>query len=95
MTPTPLLRLMTKVARLYYEQGLRQAEIADRLDLSQSRVSRLLKQDWRAATEHLLKCSDEKLKAAAQADAKAEAGGAEAQLAAAEHTERAAWRNQR
>jgi DNA-binding transcriptional regulator LsrR (DeoR family) len=44
MTPTPLLRLMTKVARLYYEQGLRQAEIADRLDLSQSRVSRLLKQ---------------------------------------------------
>jgi DNA-binding transcriptional regulator LsrR (DeoR family) len=44
MTPTPLLRLMTKVARLYYEQGLRQAEIADRLDISQSRVSRLLKQ---------------------------------------------------
>ena len=44
MTPTPLLRLMTKVAQLYYEQGLRQAEIADRLDLSQSRVSRLLKQ---------------------------------------------------
>jgi DNA-binding transcriptional regulator LsrR (DeoR family) len=44
LTPTPLLRLMTKVARLYYEQGLRQAEIADRLDLSQSRVSRLLKQ---------------------------------------------------
>jgi DNA-binding transcriptional regulator LsrR (DeoR family) len=35
---------MTKVAQLYYEQGLRQAEIADRLDLSQSRVSRLLKQ---------------------------------------------------
>jgi DNA-binding transcriptional regulator LsrR (DeoR family) len=26
MTPTPLLRLMTKVARLYYEQGLRQAD---------------------------------------------------------------------
>jgi DNA-binding transcriptional regulator LsrR (DeoR family) len=44
MTPTPLLRLMTKVASLYHEQGLRQAEIADRLDLSQSRVSRLLKQ---------------------------------------------------
>ena len=44
MTPTPLLRLMTKVARLYYEQGLRQAEIADQLDLCQSRVSRLLKQ---------------------------------------------------
>lgn len=44
MTSTPLLRLMTRVARLYYEQGMRQAEIADRLDLSQSRVSRLLKQ---------------------------------------------------
>jgi DNA-binding transcriptional regulator LsrR (DeoR family) len=44
MTPTPLLRLMTKVARLYYEQGMRQAEIANQLDLSQSRVSRLLKQ---------------------------------------------------
>jgi DNA-binding transcriptional regulator LsrR (DeoR family) len=44
MTPTPQLRLMAKVARLYYEQGLRQAEIADRLDLSQSRISRLLKQ---------------------------------------------------
>jgi DNA-binding transcriptional regulator LsrR (DeoR family) len=44
MTPTPQLRLMAKVARLYYEQGLRQAEIADKLDLSQSRISRLLKQ---------------------------------------------------
>ena len=44
MTPHPMLRLMTKVASLYHEQGLRQAEIADRLDLSQSRVSRLLKQ---------------------------------------------------
>jgi DNA-binding transcriptional regulator LsrR (DeoR family) len=44
MTSTPLLRLMARVARLYHEQGLRQAEIADRLDLSQSRVSRLLKQ---------------------------------------------------
>jgi DNA-binding transcriptional regulator LsrR (DeoR family) len=44
MTPNPLLRLMTKVAQLYHEQGLRQAEIAERLDLSQSRVSRLLKQ---------------------------------------------------
>lgn len=44
MAPAPLLRLMTRVARLYYEQGMRQGEIADRLDLSQSRVSRLLKQ---------------------------------------------------
>lgn len=35
-------RLVTKVARLYHVRGLRQAEIASRLDLSQSRVSRLL-----------------------------------------------------
>jgi len=35
-------RLVTKVARLYHVRGLRQAEIAARLDLSQSRVSRLL-----------------------------------------------------
>jgi len=35
-------RLATKVARLYHVRGLRQAEIAARLDLSQSRVSRLL-----------------------------------------------------
>lgn len=37
------LRLMTKVARLYYERGLRQAEIAAQLHLSQATVSRLLK----------------------------------------------------
>ena len=34
--------LMTKVAVLYYENGIRQAEIADRLHLSQPTVSRLL-----------------------------------------------------
>jgi len=33
---------MTKVARLYYEHGLRQPEIAKRLSLSQATVSRLL-----------------------------------------------------
>ncbi len=33
------LSLMTKVARLYHEQGLRQPEIAQRLNVSQSRVS--------------------------------------------------------
>jgi DNA-binding transcriptional regulator LsrR (DeoR family) len=38
------LRQMTKIASLYYEAGLNQPEIAARLDLSQSRVSRLLKQ---------------------------------------------------
>ena len=35
-------RLVTKVARLYHVRGLRQGEIAERLRLSQSRVSRLL-----------------------------------------------------
>lgn len=36
--------LLVKVARLYHEQGLRQPEIAERLHISQSRVSRLLKE---------------------------------------------------
>lgn len=36
--------LLVKVARLYHEQGVRQPEIAERLHLSQSRVSRLLKE---------------------------------------------------
>jgi DNA-binding transcriptional regulator LsrR (DeoR family) len=38
------LRLVTKVARLYHARGLRQVEIAERLHLSQPRVSRLLAQ---------------------------------------------------
>jgi len=38
------LRLITRVARLYYEAGLKQPEIAARLRLSQPKVSRLLKQ---------------------------------------------------
>ncbi len=37
------LRLMTRVARLYYDVGLKQPEIAARLRLSQPKVSRLLK----------------------------------------------------
>ena len=37
-------RLLTKVARLYHHSGLRQVEIADRLRISQTRVSRLLRQ---------------------------------------------------
>jgi DNA-binding transcriptional regulator LsrR (DeoR family) len=41
---TDSMRLMTKVARLYHARGLRQAEIAERLRLSQPRVSRLLAQ---------------------------------------------------
>lgn len=35
--------MMTHVARLYHLQGVRQPEIASRLDLSQAKVSRLLK----------------------------------------------------
>ena len=38
------LRLMTRVARLYHDDGVRQPEIARRLRLSQPKVSRLLKQ---------------------------------------------------
>jgi DNA-binding transcriptional regulator LsrR (DeoR family) len=37
------LRLMTRVARLYHESGVRQPEIAARLRLSQPKVSRLLR----------------------------------------------------
>lgn len=38
------LPIVTKVAKLYHESRLRQPEISERLNLSQSRVSRLLKQ---------------------------------------------------
>ena len=38
------LRLMAKVARRYYNSSLRQVEIAARLNISQTRVSRLLQQ---------------------------------------------------
>ncbi len=48
------LRLMTKVAYMYYEQGLRQTEIATRLSLSQASVSRLLK---RAQEEEIIRIS--------------------------------------
>lgn len=46
------MRMMTKVARLYYEQDLGQAEIAGQLNLSQSTVSRLLK---RARQERIVR----------------------------------------
>lgn len=36
-------RLMVRVARMYYEQGQRQPQIAERLHISQAKVSRLLK----------------------------------------------------
>jgi DNA-binding transcriptional regulator LsrR (DeoR family) len=41
---TDQLRLLSKVARLYHERGIRQPQIAADLHISQSRVSRLLKQ---------------------------------------------------
>ena len=37
------LRLMARIARMYHERGMRQAEIAAELHVSQPRVSRLLK----------------------------------------------------
>lgn len=46
------LRLMTKVARLYYEKKLYQSEIAEQLDLSQATISRLLK---RAEQEQIVR----------------------------------------
>jgi DNA-binding transcriptional regulator LsrR (DeoR family) len=52
MTRTDELRLLSKVARLYYEQGRRQSEIASQLDLSQATVSRLLK---RAEEEQIVR----------------------------------------
>jgi DNA-binding transcriptional regulator LsrR (DeoR family) len=38
------LRLMSKIARMYHEQGMRQPQIAADLHISQSRISRLLRQ---------------------------------------------------
>ena len=48
------LRLMTKIARLYYEFDLNQMEIARRLRLSQATVSRLFK---RAKAEGIIRIS--------------------------------------
>lgn len=44
MSDVDQFRLMVKAARLYHTHGMRQTEIADRLKISQSRVSRLLTQ---------------------------------------------------
>ena len=46
------LRLITKVASLYYEHEMRQSDIAAQLDLSQAGVSRLLK---RAQEENIVR----------------------------------------
>jgi DNA-binding transcriptional regulator LsrR (DeoR family) len=42
--PKEHIRLLTKVARMYHERGMRQPQIAAQLHVSQARVSRLLKQ---------------------------------------------------
>ena len=52
MARTHELRLITKVAHLYHERGVRQADIARQLDLSQATVSRLLK---RAEEEQIVR----------------------------------------
>ncbi len=52
MTRVDELRLMTKVARLYYQDGVGQREIAAQLDVSQASISRLLK---RAELEHIVR----------------------------------------
>jgi DNA-binding transcriptional regulator LsrR (DeoR family) len=48
------LRLLAKVATLYYERKMRQTEIAELLDLSQATISRLLK---RALEENIVRIS--------------------------------------
>lgn len=52
MTRIDELRLMTKVARLYYSMHFRQTQIADQLDISQATISRLLK---RAQEEQIVR----------------------------------------
>jgi DNA-binding transcriptional regulator LsrR (DeoR family) len=37
------IRLMAKVARMYYDQGIRQHQITERLNIHQSKISRMLK----------------------------------------------------
>ncbi len=46
------LRLMTKVARMYYGLHYKQTQIADQLDISQATISRLLK---RAQDEQIIR----------------------------------------
>ena len=48
------LRLMARVARMYYERDMRQSEIADQLGLSQATISRLFK---RAKEEGIIRIS--------------------------------------
>ncbi len=50
---TEQLRLITKVARLYHQNGLKQPEIAERLDISQATVSRALRDAERLGIVHI------------------------------------------
>lgn len=52
--PLEELRLLARVALLYYKEGMKQSEIADRLDLSQATVSRMLR---RAVDEGVVRIS--------------------------------------
>lgn len=46
MAQNDKIRLMTRVARMYYSQAIRQTEITERLNIHQSTVSRLLKKAY-------------------------------------------------
>jgi DNA-binding transcriptional regulator LsrR (DeoR family) len=52
MTHVDELRLLTRVAQLYYVKGLNQSVIAEQLDLSQATISRLIK---RAVAEEIVR----------------------------------------
>jgi DNA-binding transcriptional regulator LsrR (DeoR family) len=54
MMPLEEVRLLARVALLYYRQGLKQSDIAERLDLSQATVSRMLR---RAVDEGVVRIS--------------------------------------
>src|SRR5437764_14720742 len=47
------LRLMAKVARMYYDQGIRQQEITERLNIHQSKISRMLKRAREAKIDRI------------------------------------------
>jgi DNA-binding transcriptional regulator LsrR (DeoR family) len=53
MIKTNELRLMTKTAQLYFEKELRQEEIAERLEISQATVSRLINNAKQAGVVHI------------------------------------------
>lgn len=44
LLPNEELRLLSKISKLYYEEGLTQDEIVEKLNLSRSKISRLLQQ---------------------------------------------------